>query len=338
MEKRRVALIGNPGVGKSTVFHEITAPCQHTELDLSDTQNLSSGEYYYKYNTYTVTNLLSTYSLLSYEDNAAKINEQLLLETPDCVVVVADSSNLSLSLNLILQVIQITKNVVLLLNFSDIARARNIFIDDKCLSKQLGVPVVTATARSGKGINELLEEIHLIVTGARVHEGQQIVYVSPIEQAIRRVQKGVPRMSETIDNSRFLALCILQNNLTFVRILEDRYKYDLSDDFDVMKGREILSRFNLSGNNLGGAVSDAFYKKADAIQDESVDYLPVNVGYRKQYIKIFYLIVFAVIFSLSLISFIFLTMLLANESIPLLADFSPISIYNHWYNLCISFV
>lgn len=164
MKNKKVLLMGNPNVGKSTVFNELTGMHQHTGNWTGKTVDSAKGNFYYKYNNYELIDLPGTYSLLPSSEEERVAGEYLLNEKYDCVAVVIDSTMLQRNLILFYQIFEITNKIVVMLNLCDEAKKRNITIDKNILQNLLGVPVVTATARSGKGINELLEQIHLIST------------------------------------------------------------------------------------------------------------------------------------------------------------------------------
>lgn len=165
-KEKTVVLMGNPNVGKSTVFNEITGSHRHTGNWSGKTVDTAAGKYYYKYNNYTIIDLPGTYSLITMSEEERIARDFLINEKYDCVVMVVDSTSLLRNLNLVYQVLEITNKIVLLLNLNDEAKKKNIMIDKSVLSNLLGVPVVKATARSGKGINELLEEVHIISTSS----------------------------------------------------------------------------------------------------------------------------------------------------------------------------
>ena len=166
MKEKKVLLMGNPNVGKSTVFNELTGMHQHTGNWTGKTVDSADGNFYYKYNNYRLIALPGTYSLIPSSEEERVAGEYLLKEKYDCVVIVIDSTLLQRNLMLFYQILEITNKVVVMLNLCDEAKKRNIEIDKNILSNLLGVPVIKATARSGKGINELLEEIHLISTNS----------------------------------------------------------------------------------------------------------------------------------------------------------------------------
>lgn len=166
MSDRVVALVGAPNVGKSTIFNELTGMHRHTGNWIGKTVDIGDARYYYKYNDYTVVDLPGAYSLDALSKEEQITEEYIRSGRADVVVCVVDATLLERSLPLVFQVLSLTRNVVVMLNLYDEAKKRNIIIDFDLLGELLGVPVIYATARSGKGINALLEKVHLISTGA----------------------------------------------------------------------------------------------------------------------------------------------------------------------------
>lgn len=181
MKNKKVLLMGNPNVGKSTVFNEITGMHQHTGNWTGKTVDSAIGKYYYKYNNYELIDLPGTYSLIASSKEEEIAGNYLLNENYDCVVIVIDATLLQRNLMLFYQIFDITSKVVVLLNLCDEAKKRNIEIDKNILQNLLGVPVIKATARSGKGINELLEEIHLVVTNEEDYYTKRSVDIDKID-------------------------------------------------------------------------------------------------------------------------------------------------------------
>lgn len=262
IRRRTVALIGNPAAGKNAVFSEITGR-RHGD-------KANAGFYYYKFNDYRLQNLPDTYSLFPGSEAAGAVRDFLLWRKMDCAVVVADAVHLQDSLVLVLQTMEATDNVVLLLNHWEAAQNKNICIDQEKLSALLGIPVVVSTARSGKGISELLEQVHQLVTGVKACAPARVRFASPIEQAARRCRRGLEKTVQTDINMRFLALRVLENDASFNAGMAENLCAQCSDDFDVLKGREILSRFNLDGENYIKSVSQSFLQTANRIYMQTV--------------------------------------------------------------------
>ena len=91
---KTVALVGNPNVGKSTVFNELTGMHTHTGNWTGKTVDAIKGKFYFKFNDYEITDLPGTYSLLSRSEDEKIARNHICFEKPDTVVCVVDSTSL----------------------------------------------------------------------------------------------------------------------------------------------------------------------------------------------------------------------------------------------------
>lgn len=233
-----VALAGNPNVGKSTVFNELTGMNQHTGNWPGKTVNSATGEYSYKFYNYLVVDLPGTYSLLAHSAEEEVARDFICFGGADAVVVVLDATCIERNLNLVLQTMEITDKVVICLNLMDEAKKKNIFVDKDKLSELLGVPVVCATARSGKGINELLEQVHLTITTNEVRKNATVKYLRPIEEAVAILENEVYSVVGERLNSRFVSLRLLENDDS----LNDSIKANLG--FDILENERVSASLN----------------------------------------------------------------------------------------------
>jgi len=158
-----VALAGNPNVGKSTIFNALTGLHQHTGNWPGKTVDNAQGSFQFQQKSFLLVDLPGTYSLLAHTVEEQIARDFLCFASPDVTVVVLDATCLERNLNLALQVFEITPKVIICLNLMDEARKKNIMIDVPSLERELGVPVVAAAARQGKGLPELQEKILQVV-------------------------------------------------------------------------------------------------------------------------------------------------------------------------------
>ena len=145
-----IALVGNPNVGKSTLFNGLTGLNQHTGNWPGKTVSIAQGRYTYKGKGYILVDLPGTYSLFSQSEEERVAVEFICSGQADCTLVLADATCLERNLNLILQVMEITDRLLVCVNLMDEAKRRHIDVDLNLLERQLGVPVVGTSAGSGQ--------------------------------------------------------------------------------------------------------------------------------------------------------------------------------------------
>ena len=157
-----IALAGNPNTGKSTIFNALTGLKQHTGNWPGKTVTRAEGGYSYRDHKIKLIDLPGTYSLLSTSQDEEIARNFILFGKPDVTVIVVDSARIERNLNLVLQILEITDRAVLCLNLIDEAFRHHIYIDERILSKELGIPVVKCSAIKKQGIPELISTIHQV--------------------------------------------------------------------------------------------------------------------------------------------------------------------------------
>ncbi len=156
---KRIALTGNPNIGKTTIFNALTGANQKVGNWPGVTVHKKEGQFTHKNEVYTVVDLPGTYSLGSYSEDEWIATEYVLSHEADVILNVVDATNLERNLYLTLQLIEMEVPVVLALNMMDEARRYNIHIHIDELSKQLGIPVVPVIASKREGIDVLIETV-----------------------------------------------------------------------------------------------------------------------------------------------------------------------------------
>ncbi len=159
----RIALAGNPNVGKSTVFNALTGLHQHTGNWAGKTVTNAAGITEYREKRYVLVDLPGTYSLRanSAEEEAAR--NFLCTGNADAVIVVCDACCLERNLNLVLQVMELSTRVLVCVNLLDEAEKRGISVDFVKLEELLGVPVIGVTARSEEGLDAMMAKLETLL-------------------------------------------------------------------------------------------------------------------------------------------------------------------------------
>lgn len=157
----RIALAGNPNVGKSSLFNHLTGAHQHVGNWPGKTVERRSGTCRRGPVPLTVIDLPGTYSLASSSPEEVVAEEALLGEGVDVVAVVLDSTNLERNLYLAAQAAELGRPLVLVLNMADRAAAEGLRIDDATLAAALRAPVVRTVGRTGEGIDKLVDVLTL---------------------------------------------------------------------------------------------------------------------------------------------------------------------------------
>lgn len=177
-----VGLAGNPNVGKSTIFNCLTGMHQHTGNWPGKTVSNASGYFKYKHKNFKIFDIPGTYSLMSNSEEEEIARDFICNQNPDVTIVVVDSTCLERSLNLVYQIMEITKNIIVCVNLLDEAEKKGIQIDLDKLSEMLGVPVVGTIANKKKTLLKLQETAYLVCSKQISISPKVVTYPADIEE------------------------------------------------------------------------------------------------------------------------------------------------------------
>ncbi len=212
-----VALTGNPNTGKSTVFNNLTGLKQHTGNWPGKTVTRAEGGFEFNGSKYKLVDLPGTYSLLSTSTDEEVARDFILFGQPDVTIVVVDATRLERNLNLVLQILEITERVILCLNLMDEAERHQIKIDERMLSKDLGVPVIPVVARYNKGMNELLNAIYEVATGKYICKPYRLKSKSrELNFAVEKLSKMLLEEFPNLPNAKWVALRLLEGDQSII--------------------------------------------------------------------------------------------------------------------------
>ncbi|MCA6123460.1 ferrous iron transporter B [Bradyrhizobium sp. WSM 1704] len=195
----RLALVGAPNTGKTSLFNRLTGSTQKVANYPGVTVERKSGSFVTpEGRSVTVLDLPGTYSLRGRSPDE-EITRDIVLgrfkgeAVPDLVLCVADATNLRLTLRLVLELKQIGRPMLLVLNMIDIARRRGVTIDLERLSQELGLPVTTAVAVRKGGVDDLLKRTDELM--ARVQEAQAASqWTAPTIADLKAAQREADRI------------------------------------------------------------------------------------------------------------------------------------------------
>ncbi len=235
----KVALIGQPNVGKSTVFNLLTGLTQHVGNWPGKTVDLKTGLCRQGDLTLSVVDLPGTYSLTanSLEERIAR--DYILTEHPDVVVDVVDATALERNLYLLCELLALPAPVVLGLNMIDVAEQQGIHIEPHVLEAALGLPVVPMTATRNKGVQELVQAIECVVhpkTNYSPHRPE----IRPDHKAVlRQIRQLIANRTPAPYPPDWVALKLLEGDDEITRMMQGRLgQADWAPVHDILKAHE----------------------------------------------------------------------------------------------------
>ena len=217
----KIALIGNPNSGKTSLFNKLTGLNQKVgnwpgvTIEKKTWKILKLGA--------DVVDLPGIYSLSPYTSEETVSRDYLLKEKPDAVVNIVDANALERSLFLTSQLLELDVNVVLAINMSDILEKKGLLLDEEKLSQELGVTAIKISAKTGEGVEKLLEVIKLKKFKTNT---KKWTYSGVLENEIKKIGK------ETNFDNKFLLVESLQNGEfktaeNSKKVIEKIYKEDI---------------------------------------------------------------------------------------------------------------
>ncbi len=152
-----VALVGQPNVGKSTVFNMLTGLNQHVGNWPGKTVEQKTGVYRHDGTVLNLVDLPGTYSLTANSEEERIARDYLVRERPDVVIAVVNAAALERSLYLVAELLSLPQPLVLGLNMGDVAEQHGIRVEPHVLAAALGVPVIPLIATRNEGVRELVD-------------------------------------------------------------------------------------------------------------------------------------------------------------------------------------
>lgn len=264
----RIALAGNPNTGKSCLFNNLTGMRQHVGNWPGKTVEKKEGSFSYKGKKIKVIDLPGTYSLTAYSIEELIARDFIVDEVPDVVVNIVDACSLERNLYLTTQLIELGANVIVALNMNKFAHKSDILIDEKKLSKLLGIPVIKIEAVDKTGKEDLIELIASVAENKEKIENR-ITYGKEIEEHLAEleefIKKTVPLKKHI--TPKWVSLKVLEND----RQVINRISKLKNGKKVINKAKEIQKHLSdVFGEDIDTAVADARYGFISGLLKESL--------------------------------------------------------------------
>ena len=219
-----IALVGNPNCGKSSLYNALSGGHEHVGNYSGVTVEAKRGTFEYKDYKFVIYDLPGTYALSAYSPEESFVRRQLIENPPDVIVNVAAASNLERNLFLTTELIDINQSMVVALNMYDELQHSGAKLDYNQLGAMLGVPMVPVVARTGKGLDALLDTVIEVYEGRNKTVRHIHINHSPaIEEGIQALSAAMKNAPESLPKQfsfRYLAIKLLEGDKEIEKLLE----------------------------------------------------------------------------------------------------------------------
>ena len=256
----RVALVGNPNCGKTSLFNIASGSHEHVGNYSGVTVDAKEGHFEHGGYKITLVDLPGTYSLSAYSPEELYVRKNLIEAMPDVVVNVVDASNIERNLYLTTQLIDMNLRTVMALNMYDELEHKGDKLDTRQLGYLLGIPVCPTVSRDGQGIPELFDTVIKIYeqSDPKLSRHIHINHGREIEESIKKIQKpiGLNQDIKSRYSTRYLAIKYLETDKDVEATLKKLPNYA---DIEAVRAEESARIQGILKTSPESAIVDAKY-------------------------------------------------------------------------------
>lgn len=284
-----VALVGNPNSGKTTLFNGLVGT--HLKVGNWAGVTIEKHEGFITYKGYKIKfiDLPGTYSLTAYSPEEVITRNYIIEEQPDVVIDVVDGTNLERNLYLTTQLMELETNMVIALNMYDEVKKKKTEIDFNQLEKLLGSHIVPTNAVKKEGFDSLLEHIIRVYTGKITVNKNKLSFSTPIEEAIKKLEKIITTDKELTNKyyPRWLAIKLLESDQIVYSTIKEKVVWlqvkkellNTIEEFEKKSGSNLKMTIAEDRHSfIRGAVKETirFSKKSKKTLTDFIDSIIIN--------------------------------------------------------------
>ncbi|MBQ6276765.1 MAG: ferrous iron transport protein B [Bacteroidales bacterium] len=254
-----IAFVGNPNSGKTSLFNALSGGHEHVGNYSGVTVDVKTGHFNYKGYHFNITDLPGTYSLSAYSPEEVFVRRNLLEAMPDVIVNVVVASNLERNLYLTTELIDLSQRVVVALNMYDELDATGAKLDYEKLGSMIGIPMVPTIAKTGKGLDKLLDTIIEMFEGANKSARHvHINYGTVLEPEISLLADILHEREDFPQQfpARYWAIKMIENDKEVHNLLKDSKSYEKLKKQAEISSEKIIKQLEIDAET---AISDAKY-------------------------------------------------------------------------------
>ncbi len=220
----RVALVGNPNCGKTSLFNVASGAHEHVGNYGGVTVDIKEGHFDYKGYHFTLVDLPGTYSISTLSPEELYVRKSLVEDVPDVVINVVDSTNLERNLYLTTQLIDMDVRTIIALNMYDEFEKKGDKIDAEQLGQLLGMPVLPTDSKRGRGVNEVFDAVINVYEedDPRLSRHIHINHGADLELGIERIRRLIAENEELEYkySTRYLAIKYFEGDREIKELVE----------------------------------------------------------------------------------------------------------------------
>lgn len=267
MKEVIVGLAGNPNVGKTTVFNQLTGMRQHVGNWPGKTVERAEGRFKHGDYDYDIVDLPGNYALSAHSMEEIVSRDFIVDDDSDVIINVVDAANLERNLYLTVQMMELGANLVMALNMNDFAKKKEHIIDIDLMSELLGFPVIEINAKSKDGFEELLVAAEK-ASAKPIDSSQKLSYGNELKEHLGDLQVLIEQDKELLDvPSIWTAIKLLEkDSIVIQKVQKSSMSSKIMMEVDKVS-KHLIDIFDESADEV---IANARYAFIDGLMAEAV--------------------------------------------------------------------